>query len=133
MSILYLASELVSLAGQLDERLRHEERRGDCFAPAMIVVPNRYLRKWLRLWLARRTGISINLRFVDLEDAFWELLRIIDPRPHPTPPEPLDENIYRLLVLAVLLEEREPSLAVLQRYVQLQQPLPRLSCRRAWQ
>ncbi len=134
MSILYLGSELHSLAARMADGLLEHERGGDFFAPVTVVVPNRYLRKWLRLWLARRTGISINLRFLDLEDALWEMLRAVDPRPHLSPPEPLDENVYRLLVLSVLLEDREPSLAVLQKYIQLQAPpLPRLSCRRAWQ
>jgi exonuclease V gamma subunit len=133
MSILYLGSELQSLAARLANELLQHEKRGDFFAPTTIVVPNRYLRKWLRLWLARRTGISINLRFLDLEDALWEMLRAIDAHHHAAGPEPLDENVYRLLVLSVLLEDREPSLAVLQKYIQLQAPpLPRLSCRRAW-
>src|SRR5438445_8715629 len=113
MSILYLASELQSLAVRLADVLLHSEQRGDFFAPVTVVVPNRYLRKWLRLFLARRLGISTNLRFLDLEDALWELLRELDPRTHPAAPEPLDENAYRLLVLSVLLEDREPSLAAL--------------------
>src|SRR5262245_5368613 len=134
MSVLYLGSELESLAARMADGLEADERRGDFFAPVTVVVPNRYLRKWLRLFLARRLGLRINLRFLDLEDALWELLRELDPRQHPAAPEPLDENAYRLLVLSVLLEDHEPSLAALHQYIQLQtQPLTRLSCRRAWQ
>jgi exodeoxyribonuclease V gamma subunit len=134
MSVLYLATELETLAARLAESLLDDERHRDCFTPVTIVVPNRYLRKWLRLWLARRTGIAINLRFVDLEDALWELLRAVDPRTHATSSEPLDENIYRLLVLSVLLEDRESNLGLLRGYMQLAGPtLTRLSCRRAWQ
>jgi exonuclease V gamma subunit len=142
MCVVYLGCDLESLAVRLADTLLSEERQGDFFAPATVIVPNRYLRKWLRLWLARRTGISINLRFPELEDGLWELLRSLDPRLHAPgtdasprmPPEPLDANTYRLLVLSVLLQEREPSLAALQRYIQLQAgPLTRLSCRRAWQ
>jgi exonuclease V gamma subunit len=134
MSVLYLGSELQSVAARMADVLIAEEGRGDFFSPVTVVVPNRYLRKWLRLFLARRLGVSINLRYLHLEDALWEWLRRLDPRQHPATPEPLDENAYRLLVLSVLLEDREPSLATLQRYIGLQsQPLPRLSCRRAWQ
>src|SRR5438094_5739802 len=100
MSILYLGSELQSLATRLADELLANEQHGDFFAPVTVVVPNRYLRKWLRLWLARRTGISINLRFVDLEEALWEMLRAVDSRPHVAAPEPLDPNTYRLLVLS---------------------------------
>src|SRR5579871_4837683 len=98
MSVLYLASEFPSLAARLADVLAAEDRRGDFFAPATVVVPNRYVRKWLRLWLARRLGISINLRCLDIEEALWELLRAADPTPDAVPPEPLDENAYRLLV-----------------------------------
>jgi exodeoxyribonuclease V gamma subunit len=134
MSVLYLATELETLAARLAEALLHDERHRDCFSPVTIVVPNRYLRKWLRLWLARRTGIAINLRFDDLEDALWALLRAVDPHTHATPPEPLDDNTYRLLVLSVLLEDRESNLGLLRGYMQLSGPtLTRLSCRRAWQ
>jgi exodeoxyribonuclease V gamma subunit len=131
MSTLYLGSDLPALAGRLADVLTAE--RGDFFVPVRVVVPNRYLRKWLRLWLARRFDVAVNFRFHFLEDALWLLLREADPRRHAVAPEPLDENSYRLLVLAVLLEERDPGLAPLQRYAQLlQPPLSRLSCRRAW-
>lgn len=134
MSVLYLGSELQSLAARLADNLLEHERRGDFFAPVTIVVPNRHLRKWLRLWIARRNGIAVNLRFVELEEALWDLLRAADPRPHGTPPEPLDENTYRLLVLAVLLEDAEPNLGLLRGYMQLHGPtMTRLTCRRAWQ
>jgi exonuclease V gamma subunit len=134
MSTLYLGSDLQSLAAKLAQDILEQEQRGDFFTPILVVVPNRSLRKWLRLWLARRLAVCINLRFLELEDALWELIRAVDSRTHATPPEPLDDNTYRLLVLSVLLEDREPSLNILQKYLQLQAPpLPRLSCRRAWQ
>ncbi len=80
MSVLYLGSELQCLAARLADVLREDEPHRDFFAPITLIVPNRYLRKWLRLWLARHTGIAINLHFVELEDALWELLRAVDPR-----------------------------------------------------
>src|SRR6266853_2077981 len=129
MSALYLGSDLQSLAGKMADVLVTQERHGDFFAPVTVVVPNRYLRNWLRLTLARRLGVSINLRFRFLEDALWELLRDVDPRSDAVGAESVDQNAYRLLVLSVLLEDREPSLGVLQTYIQLQtQPLNRLSC-----
>jgi exonuclease V gamma subunit len=133
VSVVYFGSELQSLAAKLADQLAEQERHGDFFAPAAIVVPNRHLRKWLQLWLARRLGVCINLQFQYLEDALWELLREVDPRKHATQPESLDENAYRLLVLSALLEDDDPDLAVLRSYIQLgPPPLTRLSCRRAW-
>ena len=103
MSTLYLGSELQSLAEKLAEEIAAHERDGDFFAPVTIVVPNRSQRQWLRLWLARRTGVCINLRFRYLEEALWELLRDADPRARQATPEPLDDQAYRLMVLAVLV------------------------------
>src|ERR1019366_347201 len=133
MSTLYLASDPRSLADQLADALDEQAKTGDFFAPSLVVVPNRYLRKWLRLWLARKLDVAINLTYQSLEDTLWQLLQQVDPRPSASPPEAIDENVYRLMVLSVLLEEQDPDLAPLQRYLQLQGPaLSRLSCRRAW-
>ena len=114
MSVLHIASDVRSLAAKLADAIELQARDGDLFAPVQIVVPNRYQRKWLRLWLARRLGVAINLQFHFLDDALWLLLRQLDPRKHPAPPENLDENAYRLLVLSVLLEEKDTALAPLQ-------------------
>jgi exodeoxyribonuclease V gamma subunit len=133
MSTLYLGSDPRSLADQLADDLEREAKDGDFFKPATIVVPNRYLKKWLRLWLARRLDVAINLDFQILEPALWNLLREVDPANLASPPETVDENIYRLMVLSILLEVNDPDLLPLQRYLQLQEPkLSRLSCRRAW-
>jgi exonuclease V gamma subunit len=155
MSTLYLSSDPRSLADKLADELDRQAKDGDFFAPATIVVPNRYLKKWLRLFLARRLGVAINLDFQYLEDALWQLLPEaqgrpalgVQPRPALGVPDAIDENIYRLMVLSVLLEEDDPDLTPLQRYLQRQDAaltpspspkgrgengLSRLACRRAW-
>lgn len=132
MSTLYLGCDPLALAARLAEAIAAETRREDFFRSVTVVVPNRFQRKWLRLWLARRLGVAFNIQFHELDDALWPLLRALDPRPSRHAAEPLDENTDRLSVLSVLLEERDAALAPLQRYIQLQQPLSRLSCRRAW-
>src|SRR5256885_664443 len=116
MSTLYLATDPVILAEQLAEAISRQLRGEDFFAPIPIVVPNRYLGKWLQLWLARRHGVAINLKITFLESAIWEMLRAIDPRPQEIEPELLDGDSYRLLVLAVLLGENDPELAPLLKY-----------------
>src|ERR1043166_1926482 len=104
MSTLYLGSDPCSLADRLADDLDRQTRNGDFFTPALIVVPNRYLKKWLRLRLARRLDVALNLKFQYLEDALWDLLRKVDPAPEPARPDSIDENTYRLMVLSVLLE-----------------------------
>lgn len=133
MSTLYLGSDPRSLADKLAEQLDAHAKVDDLFTPTTIVVPNRYLRKWLRLWLARKSGVAINLQFQTLEDALWKLLQVLDPAARSSPPETIDVNSYRLMVLSVLLSETDRDLEPLQRYLQIEGPtLTRLSCRRAW-
>jgi exonuclease V gamma subunit len=135
MSTLYLGTDLVSLAGRLAEVL-DEAVRDDCFRTVTIVVPNRNVRKWLQLWLARRDGVAINLTFDYLENVLWELLGALDPRSFPAPLELLDDEQYRLLILAPLLtEERGPSaLTPLRQYLgDRDRQSGRRWWRRAWQ
>ncbi len=133
MSVLYLGSDPAALGDRLADNLEQHAKHGDFFTPAAIVVPNRYLRKWLRLYLARKHGVAIFLHFEYLEKALWQLLQEVDPAGERSPPRETDENVYRLMVLSVLLESKDANLAPLRRYLQLERgPLSRLSCRRAW-
>ncbi|MBI2804748.1 MAG: exodeoxyribonuclease V subunit gamma [Planctomycetes bacterium] len=133
MSTLYLAPDLPTLADRLADEIEHAAHSGDCFVPTSIVVANRYVRKWLRFHLARKHGVAINLNFLSLDDALWHYLQQTDPAVPTTPPEAIDDNTYRLMVLSVLLEESDPHLQPLRRYVQMDdQALSRLTCRRAW-
>src|SRR5215510_7346392 len=97
MSTLYLGTDPITLAERLAVHF-HDESGGDLFRPATIVVPNRFLARWLRLWLARRSGIAINLRFLYLESALWEMLQEQDPRTPPAPLALVDHAGYRLMV-----------------------------------
>src|SRR5690242_14054256 len=128
MSTLYLGTDVDALAGKLAELLDAKER--DPFIPATVVVPNRYLGKWLRLWLARRLGLAFNLRFLYLENALWEWLRRVDPREHSSEPEVLDHDSYRLMILSLLWEENAgPELGELQGYVRTESRTARASWR----
>ena len=134
MSTLYLATDPVVLAVRLADLLDQEMQAGNPLVPARIVVPNRHLGKWLRLWLARRQGIAINLRFVFLENVLWDMLRAVDPRAHEAQPELLDADLYRLLVLSVLFGEDERELAPLHDFFRGDgDPHARGPARRAWQ
>ncbi len=56
MSVLYLGSDPATLADRLADNLDQHAKHGDFFTPLTIVVPNRFLRKWLRLYLAQARG-----------------------------------------------------------------------------
>jgi exonuclease V gamma subunit len=133
MSTLYLGTSPESLAARLAASIDANARAGDLFAPIRIVVPNRYVAKWLRLWLARRLGIAINLDVTYLETATWELLRELDPRSERV--KKLEDDLQRFMVLSVLLEEgnADPALGPLHDYLHRDAGAPRRVYRRAWQ
>jgi exodeoxyribonuclease V gamma subunit len=135
MSKLYLGTDQPALAEKLAEDLDQSARAGDLFRPATIVVPHKHLAQWLRLFLARRFGVAINLRFLYLEEALWQLLREVDPRSHDQPLELLDHDAYRLMVLSVLLDEDDnKDLVPLRSYLRRRENvLARDGCRRCWQ
>lgn len=136
MSTLYLGTDQETLAGKLAELLDTADQEGDFFTPTIVVVPSRYVGKWLRLWLARRRGVAINLKVQYLETTLADLLRSLDGRAHASPPEQLSDEELRLLILAILLDPDagQPDLEPLRRYVSQQGPEPQRDfCRRAWQ
>jgi exonuclease V gamma subunit len=134
MSTLYLGTSLDALAARFATLLDQSARAGDFFAPATVIVPNRYVGKWLRLWLARRDGIAINLHFGYLETHIWELLKQVDGRRHEQRLELLDDTNYRLMILSVLLDEREGAPEGLRDYLHTEGNLRgRDFCRRSWQ
>jgi exonuclease V gamma subunit len=132
MSTLYLGGNLTRLAGKLAEVLE-EAAALDCFRPVRIVVPNRNMRRWLQLLLARRDGVALNLQFPYLESVLWDLLSALDPRDHPAPLARLEDEQYRLLTLAALLDETSgtTAMALLRQFLGKQPD--RRWWRRAWQ
>ena len=56
MSLLYLAADPRTLADQLADDLERLAKDGDFFTPATVVVPNRYVKKWLRRF--NETGLE---------------------------------------------------------------------------
>ncbi len=133
MSTLYLSSDPQILAGRLADHLAQSFRSDDFFKPTTIVVPNRFVAKWLRLWLARKLGVAINLRFLRLEQAIWYMLQDVDPRETDVPLELVDHDLYRLMVLSVLIEEQSDELSPLRSYIQRgDEELGRANWRRSW-
>src|ERR1700722_6575225 len=107
-STLYLGADQESLADRLISRLAEPGR--DLFTPVTIVVPNRYLAKWLRLRLARHLGVAINLQVGPIfEQKLWDLLRTVDGRAHDRPLQLLSDADYQLMLAAALLDDDDAN------------------------
>lgn len=133
MSTLYLSGDPRVLAEKLAAEIDQQFRGGDCFAPVRVVVPNRFQGKWLRLQLARTLGVAVNVEFQNLEDALWKLIEEVGPDSNSPIVEPVNDNVYRLMVLSALLDGKNAHLARLDSYLQREGGhLTRVSCRRAW-
>jgi exonuclease V gamma subunit len=135
MSTVYLGTNQEQLAERMALALDEAAQSGDFFTPITVVVPNRYLGKWLRLWLTRRFGVTVNLRFLYLEKVLWELLREQDPDSTTSPPELLDHARYRLMTLSLILDSQACGavLEPLHHYVNPDGGEPRRDYfRRAW-
>ena len=131
MSVLYLGGEPAMLAERLAEHLEQHATHGDFFALAMIVVPNRFLRNGCGcISLASTASPSICASIISK----CPLATAASGRSIGRAASETDENLYRLMVLGVLLESKASSLAPLQRHLQMDRgSLSCLSCRRAWE
>jgi exodeoxyribonuclease V gamma subunit len=98
MGRLYLTTSTEQAAERLTQKLA--AGGADPFVPQTIVVPNRNVKKWLQLRLARGLGVCANFRLVYLEAALWEELAKGQEEPAP---QLLDENILSQFILAALL------------------------------
>lgn len=132
MSQIYLSADADLLADRLLSEIEARREIADPFEPISIVVPNRFVQQWLKFRIARAWNVAINLQFTFLEQALWDWLREIDPRPHSQPPQLLDGECYQLLVLSILWNDVDPALTAVQDYFE-QGVSSRLTCRRAWQ
>ena len=115
---IHLGTQIESLADRLAD-LVAETRRAQpdeaFFEPTRIVVPNRHLRKWVALWIARRQGVAANLQCDFFEDTVWDVLSELDP--DATDAVRLDADVLRLMVFSLLESERFAGHEALCRYV----------------
>jgi exonuclease V gamma subunit len=109
-STLYLGTDQEQLAQALRAQLEAETSAGDFFTPANVVVANRYVAKWLRLWLAREWGVVANLR-IDylLERKMWQMLQEVAGREQTAPLQLISDGDYQLMILASFLGESGPT------------------------
>ncbi|WP_319525559.1 exodeoxyribonuclease V subunit gamma [uncultured Desulfosarcina sp.] len=115
---LYFSNQLMPLAEKLEENLAQADSAISPLDPPVVIVPNMNLSKWIKLTLARRSGIFMNVDFQYLETGLWQMLRSLS---NPAEPEPelLDRERLTLLLFCILMapDQEATDLAVINRYL----------------
>ncbi|HEX7130848.1 MAG TPA: exodeoxyribonuclease V subunit gamma, partial [Rhodanobacteraceae bacterium] len=112
---LYTGNDAARLADALGERLR-AQAGGHPLAPALVLVPQAGLRRWLQVHLAERLGVIANVEFLEPARFAWRLLRAAQPELPPR--SPFDPDVMRWHLHALLGEALDgPSLAPLREYL----------------
>ena len=108
---LYFSNQLIPLVDKLHESLRSDNAGLDLLEPAVVIVPNMNLSKWIKLTLARKSGIFMNVDFQYLETGLWEMVRSLDTRRTPEP-ERLDNDNLRILLFFILMGSNQSQQCV---------------------
>ena len=121
------------LAGRLNPRT---EGSSDPFVAPLVLVRNSMMARWLRLELARRNGIAIQIEVNYLEKGLWSLLRRLAPESLARATL-LNQQILQSMLLALLSTKAvdEPEISLVRQYLQGEavDPHGRDFARRAWQ
>jgi exodeoxyribonuclease V gamma subunit len=77
---LIFSNLLETLVEELDAVLNSEyQNKKNIFKAPLVVIPNANIAKWIKLQLARKSGIVMNIDFQYLESGLWSLLELLDP------------------------------------------------------
>jgi hypothetical protein len=99
---LYFSNQLMPLADKLHDNLKPVGRGDSILASPVVIVPNMNLSKWIKLTLARKSDIFMNVEFQYLETGLWQMIRSLDARPIPEP-ERLDNDQLKILLFFILM------------------------------
>jgi exodeoxyribonuclease V gamma subunit len=111
---LHYGNDLRGLAHRLGERLIAPG--GDPLAPAVVLIPQAGLRRWLEIELAEAFGIVANVDFRLPAEFVWEVLRAN--RPDLPIRSAFDRDILRWRLMPLLADlAREPVGAAVARYL----------------
>jgi len=113
---LYTGNDATRLADALGERLRAQVASNP-LTPALVLVPQVGLRRWLQVHLTERLGVIANVEFRAPAEFTWDLLRAAQPElPRRSP---FDPDVLRWHLQALLGESLEgAALAPLRKYLQ---------------
>jgi exonuclease V gamma subunit len=118
---LYFSNQLMPLADKLHENLKPVGRvRRNFGTSPVVIVPNMNLSKWIKLTLARKSDIFMNVEFQYLETGLWQMIRSLDARPIPEP-ERLDNDQLKILLFFILMapDREAPDLEPVRQYLRL--------------
>lgn len=115
---LYFSNQLMPLADKLHENLMPTGDGDNILDPPVVTVPNMNLSKWIKLTLARKADIFMNVEFQYLETGLWKMLRSLDQSPGPGP-EMLDSDSLKILLFFILMapDRETPDLFPVERYL----------------
>lgn len=115
---LYKSHSLTTLADALVQNLS-EAGPPDPLQPVTMMVPNQDSARWLRLFLARKTGMAANIRYLLPSEWIWNVIR----KTFPDLPEKLASDLDPIkwaLTDEFLGSERMEGLQRIDRYLQMQ-------------
>ncbi len=129
---LFFSNRLEALAEKLIENMACGGAAGDDpLGGPRIVVPNTNLARWLKLAIACRRSICMNVAFDFLERGLWRMLADLDPDSGGA--APMEVEVRRALLLAALqqMPEDDRRLEPLRRYLEAAGAAGRVA--RMWQ
>jgi exodeoxyribonuclease V gamma subunit len=117
---LYFSNQLMPLADKLHDNLKPVGRGDAILTSPVVIVPNMNLSKWIKLTLARKSDIFMNVEFQYLETGLWQMIRSLDARPIPEP-ERLDNDQLKILLFFILMapDRAAPDLEPVRQYLRL--------------
>ncbi len=72
-------------------------------SPTRIIVPNTNLAKWLKITIAEKNGIAMNLEFPYLETALWDMVKALG-GDDTKDCQPLDSDLLQRCIVAKLVQ-----------------------------
>ena len=123
----FFSNLLETLVEKLDTVLNFEHQdKANIFKAPLVIIPNTNLAKWIKLQLAKKSGIVLNIDFQYLESGLWSLLELLDPNDKKA--AFLELTLRQMIVLHVLgnikndQADFKPVIDYLQNYSDQKQP-----------
>ena len=115
---LFFSNQLMPLAERLLDDLNTVGSQGSALDPEVVIVPNMNLSKWIKLTLARQSGIIMNVRFEYLERGLWQMIRSLAEQTD-AELELLDRELLKTILFFILMapDLDRPALLPLSRYL----------------
>lgn len=115
------STKLENLADKyIETSLSQPRRMQDILKPHFVIVPNKNIRKWLYLEIAKKVGIATNFEFHNFETGLFKILSDFFPKDQY---EYLDNRHYKLFVISglrALLQNPKSQIKNLRNYLYME-------------